>query len=361
MNKHSTIPANGSATEKCFRHVAAVETLMEIAKALASPKEIHEILEEIMQQVSRLLHPKAWSLLLRDEATNELEFTVAISDIGESLKGIRLPAGYGVAGWVADKGEALIIPDVRQDPRFAAEFAKQLTFTTRSIACVPIKCQDHIFGVIELINSHDDGIFTQADEQILTTIADFAGIAISNAKAIAKIKELVITDDLTGLYNSRYFFEQIEYEVERSRRYSTPLSLVFFDLDKFKNVNDTYGHLVGSRLLAEVGRLVQSNIRKTDKAARYGGDEFVVILPQTDKAGATIFAHKMLDCLHKYPFVASNGDPLRVTASFGVASFPDDAASSSELINVADESMYLVKEGGRDGVIAASQPGSKPA
>jgi diguanylate cyclase (GGDEF)-like protein len=352
MNKQPEKTAAGNTPEKCYQHAAAIETLMEIAKALASPKEIHEILEEIMLQVSRLLHPKAWSLLLRDEETNELEFAVVISDVAENLKGVRLPVGYGIAGWVAEKGEPLIISDVQKDPRFAAEFAKQLTFTTRSIACVPIKSQDQIFGVIELINSHDEGIFTEADEHILTTIADFAGIAISNAKAIAKIKQLVITDDLTGLYNSRYFFEQIEYEVERAKRYSTPLSLVFFDLDRFKNVNDTYGHLVGSRLLAEVGSIVQTNIRKTDKAARYGGDEFVIILPQTEKDGATIFARKLLEALHRYPFISSNGDVLAITASFGVAAFPADAGSAGELINAADESMYLVKESGRNGVIA---------
>jgi diguanylate cyclase (GGDEF)-like protein len=339
--------------DKCARHAAAIETLMEIAKALASPSEIQEILEQIMLQVSRLLNPKSWSLLLKDENTGELEFTVVISDVAEKLKGVRLPAGHGVAGWVAENGESLIIPDVRCDSRFAAEFDKQLSFTTRSIACVPVKSHDQVFGVIELINSLEDGIFDEADEQILITIADFAGIAISNAKAVAKIKQLVITDDLTGLYNSRYFFEQVEYEVERSKRYQSPLSLVFFDLDKFKNVNDTHGHLVGSRLLAEVGMIVQNNIRKTDRAARYGGDEFVIILPQTEKAGARTFAVKLQEALQMQQFKSNTGELLLVTGSFGVASFPDDAQNGSELISAADEAMYQVKASGRNGVQVA--------
>lgn len=349
----------GSSIDKCHRHAAAIQTLMEIARALASPSEIEEILQQIMYQVSRLLNPRAWSLLLRDEVTGELEFTVVISDVAEKLKGVRLPPGHGVAGWVAENGESLIIPDVRCDERFASEFDRKLSFTTRSIACVPVKSHDTVFGVIELINSIDCGIFDESDEQILTTIADFAGIAISNAKAVEKIKQLVITDDLTGLYNSRYFFEQIEYEVERSKRYLTPLSLVFFDLDHFKAVNDTYGHLTGSRLLSEVGAVVYENIRKTDKAARYGGDEFVIILPQTDKSGASKFALKLHSELRKRDFYSNNGNRLAVSGSFGVASFPEDAQSSSELISMADEAMYLVKESGRDGVRVAGCPVSQ--
>jgi diguanylate cyclase (GGDEF)-like protein len=329
---------------------------MEIARALASPSEIDEILQQIMYQVSRLLNPKAWSLLLRDDVTGELEFSVVISDVADKLKGVRLPQGYGVAGWVAENGESLIIPDVRCDERFAAEFDRKFSFTTRSIACVPVKSHDKVFGVIELINSIDCGTFDESDEQILITIADFAGIAISNARAVQKIRQLVITDDLTGLYNSRYFFEQIEYEVERAKRYSSSLSLVFFDLDHFKNVNDTYGHLTGSRLLAEVGSVVAANIRKTDKAARYGGDEFVIILPHTDKSGADRFAHKLHKELGAKSFFSDNGNRLLVTGSFGVATFPDDALVSSELIAMADEAMYLVKETGRNGVRVAGSP-----
>lgn len=343
----------GDDINKCLRHAAAIETLMEIARALASPNEIQEVLEQIMYQVSRLLNPKAWSLLLRDEISGELEFAVVISDVADSLKGTRLPRGHGVAGWVAEHGESLIIPDVHNDARFAAEFDRKLSFTTRSIACVPVKSHDTVYGVIELINSLDDGFFSDADEQILTTIADFAGIAISNARSVEKIKQLVITDDLTGLYNSRYFFEQIEYEVERSKRYHSPLSLVFFDLDHFKSVNDNHGHLTGSRLLSEVGAIVQRNIRKADKAARYGGDEFVIILPHTDKAGSKRFAEKLLKELRQTKFFSNSGVHLSVSGSFGVAAFPDDSSSATELISAADEAMYRAKESGRNAVAVA--------
>jgi len=330
-----------------------VDTLMEIARTLASPRDIHEILEQIMLQVSRLLNPKAWSLLLRDEETGELEFAVVVSEVADKLKGVKVPKGHGVVGWVAENGESLIIPDVSRDERFAAEFDKSFSFRTKSLACVPLKCQNRVYGVIELINSIEEGEFNLFDLQVLTTIADFAGIAISNERAMARIKRLVITDDLTGLHNAKYFFKQAENEVERASRYLTPLSLVFFDLDRFKNVNDTHGHLVGSGLLAEVGGLVSRLIRRSDTGARYGGDEFVVLLPHTDKGGALSFAHKMHIAIQAENFSAKSGVTLKITGSFGVATYPDDARTSSELINAADKAMYRAKDLGRNGVCAA--------
>lgn len=343
---------DGEITDKCSRHSAGISTLMEIAKAIASPRDIQEILEQIMFQVNTLLNPGSWSLLLKDDATEELEVAVVIADDTARLKGDRLPPGYGVAGWVAERGESLLIPDVRCDTRFTAGFQNKHSFTPCSIACVPVKSHETVFGVIELINGPGAPVFDEADEQILTAIADFAGVAISNARALEKIKQLVITDDLTGLFNSRYFFEQIEYEVERARRYNSPLSLVFFDLDHFKNVNDTYGHLTGSRLLAEVGAVVSEHIRKTDKAARYGGDEFVIILPHTEKTGAHTFALKLHKELNETAFFSNNGERLTVSGSFGIASFPEDAQNATELISLADEAMYSIKENGRNGVRA---------
>lgn len=336
-----------------MRRHDTVDTLMEIARTLASPRDIGEILEQIMLQVSRLLNPKAWSLLLRDDDSGDLEFAVVVSEVADKLKGVRVPRGHGVVGWVAEHGESLIIPDVSRDGRFAAEFDKSFSFRTRSLACVPLKCQNKVFGVIELINSLEEGEFSEFDMQVLITIADFAAIAISNERAITRIKRLVITDDLTGLYNARYFFEQVEYEVERAKRYVTPLSLVFFDLDKFKNINDTHGHLVGSALLTEVGALVRRLIRRSDKGARYGGDEFVVLLPQTDRSGAMSFACKLHGAIQSETFSANCGMALKITGSFGVATYPDDAGTSSELIIAADKAMYRAKDLGRNGVCIA--------
>ena len=326
----------------------AMLSMIEIAKALTSCLEVRSVLETIMKQVERLITPEAWSLLLVDRESGDLVFEIAISPVAEQLQGLRLRKGEGIAGWVASNGVPLLIPDVSQDERFQGDFDQQFAFTTHSIVCVPMKVKDRVVGVIELINSLDRLVFDDADMTILSAIADFAAIAIENARNYDRINELVITDDLTGLYNSRHFARLIEDEFNRALRYGTEMSLVFLDLDRLKGINDLHGHLVGSRMLSEFGRLIGGNIRGSDRAARYGGDEFVIILPHTGKEQGLAMAEKLRRRLHESAFRSDDGQPIRLTASFGIASFPGDALTKEELVRAADVAMYQAKHAGRD-------------
>ncbi|MEJ2471420.1 MAG: sensor domain-containing diguanylate cyclase [Desulfuromonadales bacterium] len=330
-----------------------LEALIEIGKALTSTIDLEGVLAVIMDHVSRLLKTRAWSLLLRDEETGDLTFEIAVSPAAGNLKGVTVAAGEGVAGWVAEHGEPLVIADVKEDPRFSDLFDKASSFNTRSVLCVPVRSKDHVLGVIELVNGPKDKAFSEADVQILLTIADYAAIAIENARNFLRINELVITDDLTELYNGRYLHTLLDEEILRSQRFGDKLSLIFIDLDFFKNVNDTCGHLVGSRTLAEVGRLITDTIRKVCKAARYGGDEFVIVLPNTGKGGAMTLANKLCKRFRSYDFYDDKGISFKLTASFGVATFPDDANSKEDLIRLADQAMYRVKEMSRDAVMSA--------
>lgn len=330
-----------------------LETLVEIGKALASSLDLKEILSIIMEKVGLLLRPQTWSLLLADDATGDLTFEIVVSPAADRLRGIRLRKGEGIAGWVAQNGEPLLIPNVADDLRFAPQVDEAVEFETRSIVCVPIKSKNRILGVVELVNTLDDAHFNEADLKILSTIADFAGIAIENARYFQRVRELIITDDLTGLYNARYLLELLDYEVDRARRYGTDLSVVFLDLDYFKEVNDTYGHLAGSALLTEMGAVIQKQIRKADFAARYGGDEFVIILPNTPKAGAFQMASKLRLFVKDHYFLVPEGYRVKITASFGVATYPTDAQSKLALIRLADKAMYEVKDSSRDGVKTA--------
>jgi len=231
-----------------------LEALVEVGKALTCRLTLDDIYQVVMEKVSSLLKPSAWSLLIVDEAAQELCFEIAVSPVADKLRGLRFPLGEGIAGFVVQQGEPLLVADVNQNEHFCEKVGENTGFLTKSIVCVPLKAQGEVLGVIQLLNSMEQGQFGDRDLRILSTIADFTAIAIENARLVDKVKELTITDDLTGLYNSRHFQELINYEIERTRRQNTELSLVFIDIDYFKRVNDTYGHLTGSRLLSEIGR-----------------------------------------------------------------------------------------------------------
>lgn len=325
-------------------------TMMEIGKALTTSLDLQEVLTVIMGKVSALLRPKFWSLLLMDRERSELYFEIVVSPVAEELKKLRLKVGEGIAGWVAASGQSLLIADAQHDERFARHVDWQVSFTTRSVICVPLKVKERVLGVIELINSFDDADYSEADLMTLSAIADYAAIAIENARNFERVCELVITDDLTGLYNARHFNSIADRELSLADRYGTPLSLVFLDLDHFKGVNDTHGHQVGSRVLAEVGGLIKRSIRVTDYAGRFGGDEYVILLPNTPKAGALVVVSHLRDILREHRFLGDDGSHIRVTASFGIATYPDDAKNKDELVRLADEAMYAVKGTSRDGI-----------
>jgi diguanylate cyclase (GGDEF)-like protein len=226
---------------------------------------------------------------------------------------------------------------------------------TRSVVCVPVRGREKILGVIELINCVAELNLDEDDLFRLQALADYAAIAIENARYVQRIHELTITDDLTKLYNSRHLHSILQAEVYRSTRYKYEFSLIFIDLDYFKKVNDVHGHLVGSKLLEELGELIKNHLRLIDFGFRYGGDEFVVLLPQTSKRSALNVARRLLQLIGREVFLQQEGINLAITASLGVASFPEDAQNKEELIRLADEAMYLVKRHCRNSIAVANQ------
>ena len=327
-----------------------LEVLIEIGKALTSVLDLPGVLDVIMAQLNHLLHAQDWALLLRDAESGVLTCTAAPAPAGRARQGEQLVRGEGIAGWVAEHDQPLLITDLGQERRFTGS---ALGSAAGSVICVPVKIRERMLGVIELGKGPQEPPFIAEDLQVLLTIADYAAIAIDNARNFQRVSELAITDDLTGLYNSRHLHALLNEEVERVARYGGKLSVIFIDLDFFKQVNDTHGHLIGSRTLAEVGQLLRSNIRKVCKAARYGGDEFVIILPNTGKSGAMTLATRLRERFREYEFRDEEGSSFNLTASFGLATFPDDAGSKDDLIRAADQAMYRVKESTRDDVQSA--------
>ncbi|HZX94808.1 MAG TPA: sensor domain-containing diguanylate cyclase [Myxococcales bacterium] len=346
------------------RTVDELAVLNEIGKALTASLDIGEVMHVILAKVSELLKPRNWSLLLKDPATSELYFHAAVGAGSDTLLGMRIKPGEGIAGWVAQHNQPLLVNDVHADPRFASRFDQASRFHTQSILCVPLAFKERTLGVIELVNGEGDGGFSEEDLKILGTVAEFSAIAIENARNFHKVQELTVLDDHTGLFNSRHLRRSLESEVVRATRFGHPVSLIFFDLDHFKRVNDTHGHQAGSQVLHEVGSLLLKTLRSTDVPVRYGGDEFVILMPETSKDQAVAAARRIGAEIARQPFLADRPyGPLKLTASLGVASFPDDAREPDDLLLRADEAMYRVKATQRGGVFAAppSQPPSEPA
>jgi diguanylate cyclase (GGDEF)-like protein len=336
------------------REAGEVAIFQELGKALTSSLQLDQVLRTIMEKIDEFLRPDNWSLLLLDEAKQELYFELVVGKASPSLKDVRIKIGQGIAGWVAQNGETVVVPDTAKDTRFFGQVDEKTKTETQSIVAVPVKFRDTCLGVIELINCMGPEGFDNRDLKLLEALADFAAIALENARHVKRIHELTITDDCTTLYNARHMGFILDTEIYRSQRYNYEFSLVFIDLDHFKQVNDTHGHLVGSRLLAEIGNALKNKCRLIDFAFRYGGDEFVLLLPQTSKESALNVARRLHKMIRESKWLESEGLNIKVTTSLGVASYPADSRSKEGLLHLADEAMYLVKNTSRDSVAAAN-------
>ena len=334
------------------RATQRLTVLTDIVKAANSILEPRKVIETIMTRVQQLIPSEAWSMLMVDEEKQELTFELALGEKGKDVAGFRVKIGEGVAGWVAQTGKPTIVNNAAKDPRFAKRFDSETQFRTRSILCAPLISRGRTIGVVQVINRRG-GRFTQTDLDLLMTMVEPCAIAIENAILFQRTEQLTITDDLTKLFNSRYLNVYIGREIKRCKRHGIPLSIIFLDLDGFKSVNDQHGHLAGSRTLTEVGGILAEAVRESDILARYGGDEFVVVLPETPPAGALVIAERIRRAIASHPFLREEGLEARISASFGIASYPDHALTPEGLIQKADQAMYRVKEKDKNGIEVA--------
>jgi diguanylate cyclase (GGDEF)-like protein len=220
-------------------------------------------------------------------------------------------------------------------------FSKDSVFI-RSILCYPLQRRGEKLGVIQLINK-TTGAFSREDQALIEMLIDPLAVAINTVESFENSERLTITDDLTQLYNYRYLMQYLEADVKRCLRYKKKVSLLFIDVDGFKQINDTFGHLAGSQALAEMGQVLRRIVRETDVIGRYGGDEFVIVLPETPLNGAMVIAERIRKKVEECEFVAQNLS-IRLTVSLGVANCPKHTLTAEGLIKKADAAMYRAKE-----------------
>ncbi len=340
----------GSTVQTSAKRLAI---LMDVVKTANSILEPRKVIELVMERIRHLIPSEAWSLLMVDEDKQELVFEAALGAKGRDVSSFRLKIGEGVAGWVAQSGKPAIVNDVARDPRFTRQIDARTQFETRSILCAPLVSRGRTIGVLEILNKLG-GRFTGADLTLVLTLVEPCAIAIENAILFQRTEQLTITDDLTRLFNSRYLNLYLGREIKRCKRHGISLSVIFLDLDGFKNINDNFGHLAGSGTLTEVGAILAQGVRESDIIARYGGDEFVVVLPETPASGALVIAERLRRAIEEHRFLEGQGIAARISASFGIATYPDHALSPEGLIQKADQAMYRVKEREKNGIEVAS-------
>jgi len=323
---------------------------VEIGKALTSSLNMDEILVTILRRLSELIKAKNWTLYLVDPGRQELRFEVVVGIDKELIGDVRIKLGDGIAGLAALTGEPILVPDhAHEDPRFNKRVDELTGFTTRSLICLPLKIQEAVIGVLEVVNPEDPALFDESLMPVLSILADYVAIAIANARNYQQIEALSITDDVTGFYNTRFLHQYLDSLLGDG----SVVSLVFLDLDNFKHVVDSHGHLVGSKMLREIALVIGSCLGQDDRLVRYGGDEYIAILPDQDKRAALGRAADIRRSLEKTLFLQSEGLNVSITASFGVASYPEDVGSKRGLLQLADGCMYRSKELGKNRIHGA--------
>ncbi|MCP4746588.1 MAG: sensor domain-containing diguanylate cyclase [Desulfobacteraceae bacterium] len=342
--------ASGISSQNNLTHEQLIDCV-EVGKAITSELDPDKLLSTIMDKVSKLLPSEIWSLLLLDEKTQELKFEISINLEIEKIKNFRFPLGKGVAGQTALQQKLIIIEDVKNCDFFDRNVDHFSGHNTESLISVPILYGGRTLGVLEVINPKS---INPTIISLLTLLADYIAIAIENTRRFKRMRDMAVKDNLTGLYNQRYLYQSLKKLILASESTGNPLSLIFLDMDDFKFVVDNLGHINGSRTLREVGKRIAQCLTRPEFGVAYGGDEFVVVLPDTNRKKAAKIADKIRQVMKAEPYLIQWGYQVNITASFGVATFPEDAQDSTELLAYADKAMFRAKNTGKDAVLISA-------
>ncbi|HXW12913.1 MAG TPA: diguanylate cyclase [Terriglobia bacterium] len=329
---------NARLFKKEQRRASHLALLNELGRKASSVLNPHELLPSICRQVRNAFGYDLVRIEMRDPACEEL-VVEAEAGYAPDLIGRRIGLGEGLSGVAADSGEPVLANSVVNEPRYVA-----LHPGIRSALSLPLKYREELMGVLSL-ESLQSYAFSQQDVLTLRTLADQLAIALHNARAYQVALEQAITDGLTGLKTHRFFMEALDGEWRRSARSGHVFSLIMLDLDGFKQVNDRHGHLEGDKVLTAVANLLKDRVRQSNVVARYGGDEFAILLPEARTDQAEVLAERLRASFESDGYLAAHG----VTASFGIATFPLHGPTQEEILRVADSGMYLAKhqEGNR--------------
>jgi len=336
--------------EKFDRYAA----VMDITKEITPIQNFETLIRTILEKSAYLLKAEQGSLMLLDDETDDLLLEAKKGLVEGVSEKLRINRGEGIAGKVIEQGEAILVENVESDPRIRQKNRRH--YKTRSFVSVPLKIDDRVIGVLNLSDKTTGEVFNEEDLRLIQSFATHAAVVMERNVYYNKteeLKKLTITDPLTNLLNRRYLHERLKDELARCERYGHSLSLLMVDLDGFKYFNDTYGHLFGDKTLKIIADTLLNTVRSMDIVARYGGDEFMVILPETAEALAIDIAERVRDAVASRVVVARDLDvtgtlPRTLSASIGIVCFPDHGETVELLLENVDKALYRAKNKGKN-------------
>ena len=324
--------------------------LMELSNSIVSILDKERLLNTLLEKSLQLLKAEQGSLMLLDSDTSDLVVEARKGADNTVQEKMRIKKGESIAGMALESGGPFLVKNIEKDPR-----TKQINrprYRTKSFMSIPIRIEDRLAGVLNVSDKIKGDVFNEDDLKMIESFINNAAIAIERSILYSQaenLRKLSITDHLTGIYNRRYLNRRLAEEITRYNRYKHPFSFMMLDLDKFKEYNDTFGHIAGDNLLRDLAGIMEKSLRNVDIAARFGGDEFVAIFPQTPKVDAIQITNRLKEKIDILLIEYNIKMPLSV--SMGLATFPDDASSIMELIEKTDQALYLAKKGGGNRVV----------
>lgn len=325
-----------------------LKALYRITSIVQHTVDEEKVLKEILKSVAREFSLDNVSILLLDTEKRELTIRAHLGKFQSFCKYLRIPLEQGITGYAAKHRNIVYVKDVHIDPRYIRCGGDEVV----SELALPLMVHGRVIGVFN-IETEAERVFNDFDMEMFQSLANQIAITIAHASHVSSVEIEANTDGMTGLYNYRYFRRILEHELKRSKRYERSLSLLMMDIDSFKSYNDTHGHQQGDYLLRRLAEIIQQAVRDVDFVIRYGGEEFVVVLPETPLQDALVTAERIRQNIAEYPFEKRETQPNGIiSVSIGVASFPRDADTDTELIQHADMALYDAKQSGKNCVKA---------
>jgi diguanylate cyclase (GGDEF)-like protein len=340
--------------ETLERKIDRLASLVSLVDDLSVEQNYRNLLRTVLDRSAELLLAEQGSIMLIEKETDLLLLEALKGRLMQDDSRVRVPLGEGIAGRVAAMGEPILVDDIESDPRVARK--NEGKYRSPSFVSVPLKIGRRVVGVMNFNDKQTGERFDSMDLRLAQTCASHAAVVLDRREVYERTAELTrqaTTDDLTGLMNRACFLGRMKEELARSERYGKMMSLVMLDIDGFKHINDSAGHAGGDSVLRKVAEIMLDAVRSIDLVGRYGGDEFVIALPETDAFFAMHMAERVRADIAKAEIEAgaSDGTANRVTVSMGMATYPLHGRSPGVLLEHADEALYRAKAKGRNRIV----------